>query len=99
MGPEPAAGAVTAGSQWRRRVDVLQRRVGDAWVLLAVDGDDPLLLEGTGAAVWALLDEPRTLATLVDAFAAATDGTPDAIRADLQAFLTDLEAQDLVERD
>lgn len=89
---------MTSGPQWRRRVDVLQRQVDDAWVLLAVDGDDPLLLEGTGAAVWGLLDEPRTLATLVDAFATATDGTPDAIRADLQAFLADLEAQDLVER-
>ena len=86
------------GSRWRRRVDVLQRRVGDAWVLLAVDGEDPLLLEGTGAAVWTLLDEPRTLATLVDAFATATDGTPAAIRADLRAFLADLEDRDLVER-
>ena len=98
MGGEPVARPVTDGPRWRRRVDVLQRRVDDVWVLLAVEGDDPVLLEGTGAAVWELLAEPCSLSTMVDAFATATDGAPGRIRADLQAFLADLEAQDLVER-
>ena len=91
--------AAVSATRWRRRVDVLQRRVADTWVLLAVDGDEPLLLEGTGAAVWELLEEPRELSTLVEAFADATDGSPDTIRDDLTTFLTDLEASGLVERD
>jgi hypothetical protein len=46
---------------------VLWRRAVDAVVLLPVGADDPVLLPGTGAAVWELLEQPATLDELLAA--------------------------------
>lgn len=80
----------------RRAPHVLQRRTLGAYVLLAVDGDEPLIVAGTGADVWTLLADVRTLADLVDALSAHYSGDPDVIAADVRALLDTLVAAGVV---
>ena len=75
-----------------RSPHVLQRRTLDTFVLLAVDGDEPVVLGGTGADVWSLLVEARTLEELVDTLAEHYSGDPDVIGADVAALLDTLVA-------
>jgi hypothetical protein len=56
----------------------------------------PLVMEGPAAAIWRALDEPATTAD-VSARVAGDFGIPAAeVRADVEAFLSLLEAQGLV---
>jgi hypothetical protein len=81
-----------------RSPHVLQRRTLDTVVLLAVDGDEPVVLAGTGADVWALLVEARTLDDLVEMLAAHYEGDTAVIAADVSALLDTLVADRVVLR-
>ena len=77
---------------WRRSDAALWRRSVDAVVLLAPGADEPMVLPGTAAAVWDLLDEPTTLDGLVDALARVYAADPETIAPDVVALLARLES-------
>jgi hypothetical protein len=78
---------------FRRRDDVLWRHALDAVVLFPEGADEPVVLPGTAAVVWDLLEEPVTLAELVDVLVAAYDGDRSTIECDVTALLSDLRAR------
>ena len=73
-----------------RSPHVLERRTLDTSVLLAVDGDEPVVVAGTGSDVWALLMDPRTLTELVEVLAAHFTGEPGVIAHDVGELLETL---------
>ena len=58
-------------------------------------GDPPLVLAGTAAEIWELLDG-RSADAVVAALAGVHDVAPEAIRPDVEEFLEDLRARDIV---
>ena len=83
-------------SRYVRSPHVLQRRTLETFALLAVDGDEPVVVGGTGADVWTLLAEPRTLDDLVEFLAAHYAGDPDVIAHDVAALLDTFVAAQVV---
>ena len=83
-------------ARYVRSPHVLQRRTLDTFVLLAVEGDEPVVVGGTGADVWTLLAEPRTVEQLVEVLAQHYSGDPDVIAADVRALLETFAAAGVV---
>jgi hypothetical protein len=83
---------MSAAARFVRAHHVLQRRTLETFVLLAVDGNEPVVLAGTGADVWSLLVEACTLEELVGTLAEHYSGDPDVIAADVAALLDTLVA-------
>lgn len=98
VGGAGSAGPGRAGGpRFRRAAGVLERRFGGE-VLLAARGRRAVdRLAGTGAAVWELLDEPRTAAALAAALEAAYEAEPGSIERDVRALLEDLAARGYVD--
>ena len=57
--------------RWRRDPAALHRRTARGPLVLAPDADEPIVLTGTAAAVWDLLDVPRDEHVLADLLATA----------------------------
>jgi hypothetical protein len=70
-----------------RSPHVLQRRTLDSFVLLGVDAEEPVIVAGTGADVWTLLTEARTLADLVEILSDHYEGDRDVIAGDVADLL------------
>jgi hypothetical protein len=89
----------TAAQRWARSEDVAVVASDERVVVLDLSDPAtarPLVMEGPGAAIWRALDEPGTTAE-VSARVAADFGIPAAeVRADVESFLSLLEAQGLV---
>jgi hypothetical protein len=67
---------------WRRTLTTV--------VVVAVDGDEPLVLGGTGADIWTLLVEARALDGLVAVLAEHYSGDAGVIAADVTTLLATL---------
>lgn len=65
-------------------------------VLMSTEGNRYFSLNSLGSDIWALLDQPRTLADLVDAIRADHDVEEDQARQDVMEFLEALQARNLV---
>jgi hypothetical protein len=89
------SGAVT----WRRAPRALWRRSSDRTVVLSPGHDEPLVLSGTGQAIWELLDEPIEEHELVAVLVDATQANPDAIAGDVRTFLARLAQEGAAIRD
>jgi hypothetical protein len=76
---------------WCRRDDVLWRRSLDAVILLPTEAEEPVTLPGTGAVVWDLLEEPTTLAELVETLTALYGEAPSVVEHDVATLLAELE--------
>ena len=81
---------------WGRDERVLWRRSGTRIVLTPPDREDSMLLEGTAAVTWLLLDTPIEHTELIGLLADTFDATADTIDAEVAAFLGDLQAIDAV---
>ena len=81
----------------RRRTGIASAQVHGETVLLDLQHGKYYSLNGTGAAVWALLDEPRTATELCAALLERFDVEPETLRGDLQDLLDDLRRQGLIE--
>ena len=66
-------------------------------VILNLADDVYYVLDLVGARVWALLDEPRTVAELRDAVAAEYDVDPETAERDILDLLEDMAGRRLVE--
>jgi len=87
-----------------RRVDslVLQDVGGEAILVpigaKVVDLNGLVTLNATGRCLWVALAENQTVDSLVDALCADFDVTPEQARADIGAFLADLDRLQALER-
>jgi hypothetical protein len=71
--------------------------LGDAIVLLDMRAGLYFSLDNVGAAIWQLLQQPRTVKDICDALLEQFDVTPDTCRRDLVGLLRELEARGLVD--
>jgi hypothetical protein len=91
-------GAVTQSARYRRRPDLLSRTAPGVVVLARVDGTS-VTLTGSGASVWALLDEARTVGDLAADLAAIYHADPSQIADDIEPLLTELVQSGYVDAD
>ncbi|MGH8976994.1 MAG: PqqD family protein [Acidimicrobiia bacterium] len=77
---------------WRRDERTLSRSAPGRVVLLGPDGDDPIVLRGTGVALWRALDRPQSTDELTISLAKEFDANPDAVRSDIEPVLAQLSA-------
>lgn len=71
---------------------------GGEGVLLNLETAAYFSLNPLGALVWQLLEEPATLQSIVDGVRAAVDDAPPGVRADVEQFLGELLARELLTR-
>jgi hypothetical protein len=76
--------------------DVLVSEFGDELVLLNLRNGVYYGLEGVGARVWALVQEPISVSELCDAIVGEHDVERPRCDADVEALLRDLAAQGLI---
>jgi len=75
----------------RRRGDWLAAKVGDELVMMSAAKGNYLGLSTVGARIWELVDAPHTIDGLCTRLVAEFDVEPDVCRAEVEAFLRDLE--------
>lgn len=85
------------GGSLRRSASALWRSCGPDVLLAHASKPEVLLLEGTAAAAWRLLDEPRTAAALAEELGRAFGARAADVRTTLDPFLADLVGRGLVE--
>ena len=85
---------------WQRSADVAVIDHDDRVVALNLENPaaPPVVLEGTAATIWHLLDEAGTEIQLVGAVARAFNVHPATVRADVHAFLLHLSELGLASR-
>ena len=74
-------------------------RVDDEILIVDLDGGELLSLEGTGRAVWELIDGVRSEADIVAALSEAYDAERELLTRDVEALLAELENAALVALD
>lgn len=74
-------------------------RVDDEILIVDLDGGELLSLEGTGRAVWELIDGVRSEADIVAALSEAYDAERALLMRDVEALLAELENAALVALD
>lgn len=79
-----------------RHPSVVFRDLAEGGVLLHLDSGQYHGVNGTGLAIWELLDEARTLAELEAELRARVEDAPDAAGEDVRSFVEALRARDLV---
>ena len=98
-GPRDAATpleATTPNPRWHRHPRALWRRSSDRVIVLPPGQSDLLLLEGTGAVIWELLEDPTDEHELVELLTRATGTDRDIIAPEVAAFLAQLEAEQVI---
>jgi hypothetical protein len=76
-----------------------ETRVGDRLVLYQRDRGTGIVLNPAGSSVWDALSEPKSPSDIVSHLLARYDGAPpEKVAADVDEYLTSLEAQALVRR-
>lgn len=101
MTAEPAASrpaSSVAPADVARAEGVLWRRAGVGVVALPRAGDDVLFLQGSAAAVWLLLDRPRSFSALVLDLAEEFQVDRETVAADLVPAVDDMLARQLLRR-
>lgn len=78
--------------------DVLMAEIEDETVALQTKTETYHGIEGVGTRVWELLQEPQTFAELQTAIVREYDVSQQQCRQDLETFLAELHANQLVER-
>ena len=75
----------------------LAARVGDEMVMMGKSGVY-IGLNEVGACVWELIEAPKGLEAICAGVAAEFETSPEACRADVEAFLAELESTGAIER-
>ena len=103
QGSQRGRADVTAGDtgraqhRVRRRQDVLWRVAGSLAVLLPSEAEVPLVLAGSGAALWDVLAEPLPADEVALTLARRHGVSVDAIRDDVEQALTEMSAHGLLQ--
>jgi hypothetical protein len=90
--------AVTQAIWYRQGHGLLSRTVPGLVVLARVDGTS-VTLSGSGASVWQLLDDARTIPEIADDLASVYDVEPSQIATDIEPLLAELAASGFVVAD
>lgn len=80
-----------------RRAAVLWRRSGDRVLIRRRGNDHLIVLADTGVALWLELSEPTTVGGLAERLAESHGASVDQVAPDVQAAVTRLVADDVVE--
>jgi hypothetical protein len=75
---------------------VLTRMAGSEMVLLDLDSEEFFGLDGVGARVFELLEEPRSFDDVITTLLREYDVDPETLTADVTALVSDLVARKLV---
>ena len=89
--------AFVAG-RFARCPDALARSVLDTVLVLGTKADEPIIVDGTARLAWDLLSRPVRGNTIVDEIVTRYGADPIEVRADVAAFLCELEALGVVDR-
>ena len=86
----------------KRKTDFIMQNVGGENLLVplgaqVMDMNGIITLNDTGACVWELLAQERTLDELASAVAERFDVTPERARADVQTFLDEIAKMEMIE--
>jgi dTDP-4-amino-4,6-dideoxygalactose transaminase len=92
VGPPGSSVLSNGAGRWERDERTLSRSAPDFVVLLAPDGDDPIVLRGTGVALWQALDRPQNTEELANRLAAEFHADPAAVRSDIEPVIARLGA-------
>jgi hypothetical protein len=95
-GPTGTSPAGATGPRWHRHPRALWRRSSDRVIVLPPDQSELLLVEGTGAVIWELLEHPTGEHELVDLLSRATDTDRSVIAPEVAAFLEQLAAEHVI---
>jgi Coenzyme PQQ synthesis protein D (PqqD) len=79
-----------------RNEELLSAPVDRDLVFLNTASNSYVALDEIGRRVWELLEHPRRIADLIGELSKEFEGSPDAIGADVQAFLQELEREGMV---
>ena len=84
---------------WKRGGLVAEVRTESAGrvALLHVDATHPVVLDGTAAAIWALIDGRRAQADVIAELEATFEDAAGQLALQVEGFLASLEAQRLIE--
>ncbi|MET4589378.1 PqqD family protein [Arthrobacter sp. 754] len=84
---------------WHRSTHVAQVRTHSASrvALLHLDATQPVVLEGTAATIWELIDGRRDQADIIAELEAVFEDAAGQLVRQVEAFLASLEAQRLIE--
>ncbi len=88
--------SITSSNMYTRTGDVIEADVGGEIVLLHTQNWQYFEFDKVGAAIWNLLNAPKSLDSLVTALTAQFEVDQDRCREETQAFLDDMVAQGLV---
>jgi hypothetical protein len=83
-------------TEYVRRPDLRAVEMDGELVMMGLEQGEYYGLKDVAASLWQHLETPRTLEELCTLVAAEYDVTPDGCRADIEAFLAELLAKDLV---
>lgn len=73
-----------------RRPDAITAEIGEQSVVLDPEDGTFFQLNGSGALIWALLEEPHTVAALCEKLVARHDVSREQCHADVLAFLASI---------
>ncbi|MCQ6271113.1 PqqD family protein [Pseudarthrobacter sp. R1] len=84
---------------WRHSHDVAHVRTRGAGrvALLHLDANQPVVLEGTAATIWDLIDGRRTEQSILAELEASFEDQAGQMQSQVEHFLASLEAQRLIE--
>jgi hypothetical protein len=89
----PASAAISdAVRRWERDDRTLSRSAPGLVVLLSPNDGDPIVLRGTGFALWAALDPPQSTEELAVRLAAEFDANSATVRSDIEPVIARLRA-------
>lgn len=83
----------------KRSHRLAETRVDEEIVVMQLDSGQFFSLSGTAADAWALIDGERNSTQIVDALANEYDGDRDQVGREVEAFLSRLEENGLLESD
>lgn len=84
--------------RFRRSPQALWRAAEHQVLVLPRGRQEPVILEGTGVALWAALDRPTTLPTLVATLAENFGADPASVERDVRPALDQLVALGVLEQ-
>jgi hypothetical protein len=79
-----------------RRGDWLSAKVGEDLVMMSAQTGDYVTLSRVGGRLWELVETPQTLEALCRQLVCEFDVTPEQCRADVEAFLEEMERHGVV---
>jgi dTDP-4-amino-4,6-dideoxygalactose transaminase len=88
----PAAATTDGDHRWERDERTLSRSAPDFVVLLPPEGNEPIVLRGTGVALWQALDRAQNAEELANRLATEFRADPAAVRSDIEPVIARLGA-------